>query len=243
MSTPGPFPPASAEAHGAQGNPLSPSPAAAPPVDDPAGHGRLTRILAIRHGQTDWNAQQRVQGHTDIPLNGQGMAQALRVVDALRAEPVAAIHSSDLLRARQTAEPAARALGLTVRLHERLRERGFGEFEGHTYAQIEARWPQAALAWRRRDPDFAAPGGETLATFQARCVSAVLELAAESEGQTIAVVAHGGVLDMLYRAASRVGLQAPRTWQLSNAAVNRLLVTDAGLMLVGWNDCQHLEGL
>ena len=71
----------------------------------------------------------------------------------------------------------------------------------------------------------------------------MLELAAESEGQTIVVVAHGGVLDMWYRAASRVGLQAPRTWQLSNAAVNRLLVTDSGLMLVGWNDCPNLEGL
>lgn len=222
---------------------MSPQGASPPVVAEPAGHGRLTRILAIRHGQTDWNAQQRVQGHTDIPLNAVGVAQARRLVDALRGEPVTAIHSSDLLRARQTAEPAARVLGLDVRLHERLRERGFGEFEGQTYAQIEARWPQAALAWRRRDPDFAAPGGETLTAFQARCVEAVLELAAASEGQTIAIVAHGGVLDMLYRAASRVGLQAPRTWQLSNAAVNRLLVTDAGLMLVGWNDCQHLEGL
>lgn len=222
---------------------MSLQPDTPPALEIAAGHGRVTRILAIRHGETDWNAQQRLQGHTDIPLNALGVAQAQRLADALAAEPLDAIHSSDLLRARQTAEPAARALGLAVRLHEGLRERAFGEFEGQTYAQIEARWPVAALAWRRRDPDFAAPGGETLLAFQARCVAAVMELAAEAEGQAIAIVAHGGVLDMLYRAASRVGLQAPRSWQLSNAAVNRLLLTDAGLMLVGWNDCQHLEGL
>jgi probable phosphoglycerate mutase len=205
--------------------------------------GALTRILAIRHGETAWNADKRLQGHTDVPLNALGRAQAERLGVALSGEPVDAIYSSDLSRARDTAEPAARALGLPILLEPALRERGFGAFEGHTYAQIEERWPEGAQAWRRRDPDFAAPGGETLLRFQARCVEAVMRLADRHPGQTIVIVSHGGVLDALYRKASRAGIQAPRTWQLANAAINRLLVADAGLMLVGWNDGQHLEGL
>jgi probable phosphoglycerate mutase len=217
--------------------------ARAPTGDGDEPLAQVTRILAIRHGETDWNAQQRLQGHADVPLNALGLAQAQRLVQALQAEPVRAIYSSDLSRASQTALPAAQALGLPIRLDPGLRERCFGAFEGHTYAQIESLWPADAQAWRRRDPEFAAPGGESLTAFHGRCVGAVLNVAAAHAGQTIVVVAHGGVLDALYRSASRAGPQAPRTWQLSNAAINRLLVTDEGLMLVGWNDCQHLEGL
>ena len=85
---------------------MSPQPDTPPALEIAAGHGRVTRILAIRHGETDWNAHQRVQGHTDIPLNALGVAQAQRLADALSAEPLAAIHSSDLLRARQTFQRA-----------------------------------------------------------------------------------------------------------------------------------------
>ena len=204
---------------------------------------RATHIIAIRHGETDWNAQQRIQGHTDIPLNGLGQAQAERLVLALAEEPLAAVYASDLGRARATAEPFAWAQGLAVRLDVELRERAFGEFEGLSYGEIEARWPELAAAWRRRDLDFRPPGGESLVQFQARSVQAAIRLASAHPGQTIALVAHGGVLDALYRAASRSGLQAPRTWQLANAAINRLLLADEGLMLVGWNDCRHLEDL
>ena len=221
----------------------SPSPQPQTPTDDLTGHAEPTLILAIRHGETDWNVQQRIQGHADIALNSLGRAQAERVADALRDSSLQAIYSSDLGRARMTAAPLATAHALTVGLHTGLRERGFGIFEGHSYAQIDERWPEGAAAWRRRDVDFAPPGGESLLGFHERCVACVQALAQRHSGQTIAVVAHGGVLDMLYRAATRCGLQAPRTWQLGNATVNRLLWADEGLMLVGWNDAHHLEGL
>jgi 2,3-bisphosphoglycerate-dependent phosphoglycerate mutase len=204
---------------------------------------RATHVIAIRHGETDWNAQQRIQGHADIELNLLGRAQAECLVTALRDEPLAAVYASDLSRARATAEPFARAMGLTVRLDAGLRERAFGEFEGRSYAEIEAQWPEMAKAWRRRDLDFRPPGGESLEQFQGRCVQTAIRLAEVHPGQAIALVAHGGVLDALYRAACRTGPQAPRTWQLANAAINRLLLADEGLMLVGWNDCRHLEAL
>ena len=96
--------------------------------------------------------------------------------------------------------------------------------------------------WREREPDFAPGGGETLEGFYARCVGCASALAARHPGQTIALVAHGGVLDCLYRAATRLGLQAARSWSLGNASVNRLLWHGDGFTLVGWNDAAHLEG-
>jgi len=200
-----------------------------------------TRIIAIRHGETAWNVEARVQGHLDIGLNEHGRAQAQRLRLALEGEPLAAVHSSDLARARETAEAFALPAGLSVQIHGSLRERALGCFEGHTYADIEQRWPDEATRWRKRDPTFAPIGGETLENFYRRCVEAATRLAAAHVGQTIALVAHGGVLDALYRAATRAGLAAPRTWELGNASVNRLLYSDGGFVLVGWNDRQHLE--
>jgi probable phosphoglycerate mutase len=201
----------------------------------------VTRVVAIRHGETAWNAEQRLQGHTDIGLNERGQEQARRLARALEGEDFAAVYASDLSRAFATAQAFAEPAGLTVRPDTGLRERAFGLFEGHTYGEIEQRWPDGALRWRQRDPQFAPEGGESLETFQARCVATVSRLAAAHAGQSIAVVAHGGVLDALYRAATRAGLSAPRTWALGNASVNRLLHTDEGFVLVGWNDSRHLE--
>jgi 2,3-bisphosphoglycerate-dependent phosphoglycerate mutase len=200
-----------------------------------------TRILAIRHGETAWNVDARIQGHLDVPLNDTGRWQAERLAGAVADEGVAAIYSSDLLRAYQTAQALSRTTGLPVSTEQALRERGFGEFEGHTYKEIEARWPNEAERWRKRDPDFGPGGGESLRVFFDRCVSAALRLAAAHPGETIALVAHGGVMDCLYRAASRVDLQAPRSWQLGNASVNRLLYTPGGFTLIGWSDTSHLE--
>ena len=204
---------------------------------------QVTRILAVRHGETAWNRDTRIQGHLDIPLNERGLAQAARLGDALQHEPVAAIYSSDLARARQTAEALAATTGAALKLDARLRERAFGRFEGLTWQEIAERWPEQSERWRRRDLDFAAEGGETLPVFYARCVSVVEELAAAHPGQTIAIVAHGGVMDCLYRAGSRLDLQAARSWTLGNATINRLLYSAEGLSLVGWNDDLHLEGL
>ncbi len=206
------------------------------PIAEPA------RIFALRHGQTAWNAEQRIQGQLDVPLDGVGRWQAERLAQALAEEDFAAIYSSDLERARATAQALARQVGGTVRLDTALRERGFGHLEGHTWTEIEQRWPEDSLRWRRREPDFAPGGGETLRDFYARSVAAVLRLASAHPGQTIAVVAHGGVLDCLYRAALGIDLQEPRTWQLGNAAINRLLWTPEQLAVIGWHDIGHLEG-
>lgn len=203
--------------------------------------GEATRILAIRHGRTAWNADSRIQGHTDIALDDIGRWQAERLARALAGEPLHAVYSSDLSRARETAAPLAARAGLELCVDAGLRERGFGDFEGLSFAQIEQRWPEQAARWRRRDADFGPGGGEVLREFRARTVATVGRLARAHRGECIALVTHGGVLDLLYREAARLALDAPRTWELGNTGINRLLHNGEGLVLVGWGDVGHLD--
>ena len=200
-----------------------------------------THVLLLRHGQTAWNAEQRLQGQLDVPLDTVGQRQVAQMAAVLSGEDLAAIYSSDLQRALDTALALARVTGLPVIQDKALRERGFGRLEGLTYAEVDALWPDDALRWRRREPDFGPGGGETLRAFYARSVAAVTRLALPHPGQTIAVVAHGGVLDCMHRAATGLDLGAPRTWQLGNATVNRLLFTGEHFVVVGWDDRAHLD--
>jgi len=203
-----------------------------------------TRIAAIRHGETAWNAESRLQGHRDIALNARGRAQASRLADALRDEGLQVVISSDLDRAAQTARALSESLGLPLLLDAGLRERAFGRMEGLTYLEIDECWPQWAARWRAREPDFEPPGGgESLRNFHRRCVAAAERLALDHAGASIALVTHGGVLDCLYRTAAGIELSAPRTWHLGNATVNRLLHTGDAFSVVGWNDDQHLQAL
>ena len=199
-----------------------------------------TRITAIRHGETAWNVDTRIQGQLNIGLNEKGQWQVEQAGLALAGEQVDAIYSSDLRRAFDTALALAKPHAMQVRTDEGLRERGFGQFEGKTFAEIEAQLPEQALLWRKRVPDFAPQGGESLLAFRARVITCVTKLAQQHVGQHIVIVSHGGVMDVLYRAATGLDLQAPRTWQLGNAAINRLLWNGETLSLVGWADTQHL---
>ena len=200
-----------------------------------------TRIIAIRHGETAWNKDSRIQGHLDIPLNETGRWQAECTGRALADEAIDAIYTSDLSRARETAEAIARHTRAPLELRSGLRERAFGHFQGRSFAEIEIESPEDALLWRKRVPDWQPEGGESLLNLRERILQTAHSLAARHLGQQIVLVAHGGVLDILHRAATRQDLQAPRTWLLANTAINRLLWTPAGFTLIGWGDTQHLD--
>jgi probable phosphoglycerate mutase len=204
---------------------------------------KATRIIAIRHGETAWNVDTRIQGQLDIPLNERGQWQAAQLAEALATQdPLDAVYTSDLKRAHQTASAVAARQGLTPVSHVGLRERGFGAFEGKTFAEIEKDLPEDALLWRKREPHWAPPqGGESLVLMEQRIRNTLNELAAQHVGQHIALFAHGGVMDLLYRIATQQGLQAPRTWTLTNTAINRLLWTPESVSLVGWADTSHLD--
>jgi 2,3-bisphosphoglycerate-dependent phosphoglycerate mutase len=200
-----------------------------------------TRILAVRHGETLWNRETRIQGFTDIDLSEMGQWQAQQLAQALRDESLAACYASDLSRARDTAQAVADVHGHTVHTDPGLRERCFGQFEGHTWTEIETQWPEASQAWRQRVPYWEPQGGESLIALSARVLNSLNRIAERHLGEQILVVVHGGVLDAFYRAATGLDLQAPRAWELRNTAINRLLWSPEGLSLVGWADTAHLD--
>lgn len=204
-------------------------------------HDKATRLLVIRHGETDWNLDTRIQGHTDIPLNAKGRWQAQRLGEALADEGIHAIYSSDLQRARATADAIAQAAGVPLQIDAQLRERHFGQLEGKTPDEMAVQHPEELRRWRAREPSYGPQGGETLQAFYDRSVGAAARLAAQHPGQTIALVAHGGVLDCFYRAANRLPLEQVRSWKVTNASVNRLLYSPEGFSMVAWADDRHLD--
>jgi probable phosphoglycerate mutase len=201
-----------------------------------------THLWVIRHGETAWNAEHRIQGHLDIPLSPTGFRQAACLAERLAHERVDAVYSSELARAWLTALPVAERLGLEVIPEPRLRERCFGVFEGLTLDEIAARHPEAFRLWRARDPAWAMDGGETGQQLIDRVTAALFDLAARHRGQTVALVTHGGVLDVAYRAARALAWDAPREHQMLNASINRLRVTfpPPALSMVEWGDVAHL---
>ena len=205
-----------------------------------------TTILLIRHGETAWNAVRRLQGHIDIPLNAEGERQAGALARALAAEPVDVIVSSDLMRARQTAQAvAAQRGGATVQVDANLRERCYGVFEGMLYTEAERQYPVDFALWQARDIDAVMPPGERVAEsfrqFYARATSAVAEWAERHPGKIIAMVAHGGVLECAYREAVGMQLDSPRDFQVKNASINRFTFSDGKLALTSWGEVEHLS--
>jgi len=206
-----------------------------------------TQILFIRHGETPWNRIKRIQGHIDIALAETGVEQAARLAGRLAREArdgarLDAIYSSDLQRARQTAQPSADALGLPVRLDAGLRERAYGVFQGHDSAEIAEKFPDAHAQWQTRDPGFEPAGGESHRAFHHRVLHALAPIVAAHPGGRIAVVTHGGVLDCVYRHAASLPLDAPRQYVLLNTSINVVEAEGETLRIVRWADVDHLGG-
>jgi len=201
----------------------------------------LTRFCIVRHGETDWNAERRLQGQIDIPLNAAGRAQAAATAAGLAGQHFNAIYSSDLARTWQTAQPIAAALGLSPIAAPALRERHYGRMQGLTGAEAQARHPALYAIYAARDPDHDLNGGESLVVFAARVTVALRGLAAAHAGQTLLLVAHGGVLDIAYRLATGRVLTSPRDFPIPNAGLNWLEQRDGTWRLAAWGDQAHLE--
>lgn len=201
-----------------------------------------TLIIAVRHGETDWNAEGRVQGHLNSSLTAAGRAQARAVAQRLAAEPIAAIHCSDLGRAQETARPASETLKLPIHDDARLRERKLGIFEGLTYAEAEKRFPDEYARYRGRDIFVDMHTGESLLAFRARVAAAFSDIGRAHMGETVLVVTHGGVLDLLYRIATDMPLEQARTFDVENASINRVRWDGHRLHLLSWGDVSHHSG-
>jgi probable phosphoglycerate mutase len=204
----------------------------------------VTELLFIRHGETDWNRQQRFQGQIDVPLNALGQMQAQRLGARMAKESFDAFFSSDLQRALQTAAPLAAAWGTQPVLQQGLREQCFGMLEGLDVPTIQRKHPELWRRWLEHSGDFALPGGgESLRQFHTRVLGAVSELAALASGRRVAVVTHGGVLDMLWRTAHGLPLDGLRECEIPNTGINRLRWVNGTLQIDAWADAAHLAGL
>ena len=198
------------------------------------------KLCMVRHGETAWNAEGRVQGQLDIPLSDTGHAQARALARALAEEKFDALYSSDLARVQQTARPLASLLHMSPVLDARLRERHYGIFQGMTYTEARERMPEDFLRFKNKDPGYDFRTGESLHAFSDRVMGFVKELLEKERGRNVLVFTHGGVLEILYRHATNRGLTTPRDFEIPNAALNRLEHGAGAWKVLCWADVGHL---
>ena len=184
-----------------------------------------------------------------MPLNATGLEQARRVALRLQTEAFGIDHlvCSDLLRTRQTAEPSAQALlphlCVDAVADPGLREQHFGVVDGLRVQDVKTEHAQAWERWVRFEADYAMPGGETTRQFHTRVMDAVRRIAQQYAGQTVLVITHGGVLDMVWRTAHGLGLDGPRQSDIPNAGLNRVRVDGSAIEVLHWADTRHLQDL
>jgi probable phosphoglycerate mutase len=201
----------------------------------------MTQILLVRHGETDWNKAQRLQGHIDIGLNEQGIIQAKLLGSALAQEKIDIAYSSDLSRALDTANTITAHHDVPTFIDANLRERCYGEIQGMTYQEIEQQLPDNHRAWHSRNPDFQPLGGETLRQFYERVTTSIERIAKNHLGQVILIVAHGGVLDCMYRHATQMDITEKRKVELLNTSLNRIKYHGSHFEIKSWGDVTHLQ--
>jgi probable phosphoglycerate mutase len=202
-----------------------------------------TQLVLIRHGETDWNAEGRIQGHLPVPLNERGREQAEALAVHLREIPFDAVYSSDLLRARQTAEAIVRRSGHEILFEERLREWDLGIISGMLRIEAERDFPQAARIYRNYLVDEPLPGGESIRRRFERVTRAVADIASGHREQRVLVVSHGGPLGDCYRRAVGKGVEERTKIDLFNASLNRIRVDKDAWSLESWAQVEHLEGI
>ena len=199
-----------------------------------------TRVIIVRHGETQWNIANIRQGHLDSPLTGEGIAQAKALARRLARERFSALYSSDLGRAVQTAQIIAQTTGHRIVTDSRLRERHFGIFQGLVSDEIKEKYPEEYKLHRSLGPDYVIPGGESVRQQVARNIGYLSEIATKHAGVTILVIAHGGVLSGLFRHTFSIPFEAPRRFEFTNAGLNVFVYEQGCWFLQTWGDLSHL---
>ena len=203
----------------------------------------MTRFIVVRHGETRWNLEERIQGHGDSGLTELGLAQAHAIARRLAGERFDRLVSSDLGRALQTAACIASRTGHAVVPDPRFRERSFGVAEGCTYAEMDLQFPHVFAHHRATDPDFRVPGGETRRELYERVHAGFEALARAHPGESIAVVCHGGVLGALYRRVHGIDPSVQARIPIPNASYNRVSFEEDRWSLEVWADTAHLADI
>jgi probable phosphoglycerate mutase len=205
----------------------------------------ITRFCLVRHGETDWNAARRLQGHTDIDLNARGLAQAKQMANALKKINLQfdVLYSSDLQRAAKTAQAIEALFKTSAISNAALRERHLGALQGLTTDEAPTREPELWRSHLSRNIEENLRDGESIQQFSARIKTALEKIRADHLGKTILLVSHGGALDMMYRIASNQALDAKKTVAVPNASLNWISHNGFTWKVDGWADTSHLDSL
>lgn len=199
------------------------------------------RVLLIRHGQTDWNMQGKWQGMMDIPLNTAGIDQAHALAQRLKAQPIDAIYSSDLSRARVTAEISAQLLNLPVHQDQRFRELNLGVFQGMTYPEISSKYPNELESSRIDYMGFTYPQGESRMDMQNRVYAALLDALQNESAQEIAIFSHGGTIRSLLLRLFSAQKELISSTSLQNTSVTYIETDGYTHSLLDLATTDHLE--
>ncbi len=201
----------------------------------------MTKIIFVRHGQTEWNVLGRYQGQTDVALSPLGIEQAEKLAAHFPVDKIEAVYSSDLARAMKTASCVADRFGLTVEPRPELRELNFGDWEGLTYDEIVAKWPDALENFFQHPDVLEIPHGESFPKLRERALACVEEIVSRHPDQTVAVFAHGAILRTILTAALHMDLQYVWTIRQFNTAVNIVTYTEHGTTVELINGTGHLK--
>lgn len=202
----------------------------------------MTRVILVRHGQTEWNRIERFRGRADVPLNEAGLEQAKSTGSRIAREwKVDAIYTSPLSRSRRTAEEIAGHFGLPVRPHPGLRDIDYGLWQGLTPDEVRARWPEDLDLWYNHPERARIPEGETLDALRSRALKAVRELCDPHFGQTVVMVGHTVVNRIILLGV--LGLGNDRFWRIrqDTCAINVFETAGADFTLWTLNDTCHLS--
>ncbi len=201
----------------------------------------MTRIVLVRHGETEWNRVERFRGRADVPLNPNGISQAeaaaRRIAERWRP---AAVYSSPLSRALKTAEAIARRSHLSVEVHPGLIDIQYGQWQGLTPEEARRQWPRLVAEWYRAPGTMRIPGGESLDELRERCGRTISEIVDRHPGNTVVAVSHTVVNRVILLVV--LGLGNDRFWRLrqDTCAINEIEAEGGELTLVSMNDTCHL---
>lgn len=200
-----------------------------------------TTLVLIRHGETLWNREGRIQGHSDSALTPEGIAQAEACAQRLHDEVFDQVVASDLARARQTTELLIAGRHVPIEYDPAFRERSYGIGEGLTYAELDALHHEFVSSIRVTDPDFAVEGSESRRQFHTRVTSAMRKVAAMHAGRRLLIVTHGGVLAIIYRWLNRMHISSDHRVSIPNVAYNRVAFRGDEWKIEVWADTAHLD--
>ena len=200
----------------------------------------ITTLVLIRHGETVWNRDGRIQGHLDSALTATGIAQAEACALRLQTETIEQVIASDLPRVKHTAEILVAGRNLPIQFGPEFRERAYGIGEGMTFSELDAIHPEMYSSLRTTDPDFTVEGGESRRQFHDRIIRAMWQVVADHSGKRILVVTHGGVLGVIYRWLYKLPIATAYKVEIPNVAYNRVTFSGTHWTLEAWADVDHL---